>query len=288
MLDYLPEEALTLQLGGRLNMPGGLPHADAARFSTLYSAPDFGWTFCRLLNDHDIRFPGGVCFGRDEVLLRTYLHLRDPRTFKAKDIQGALAIRHAMGTTRTTVEGLLLSAGSTVESVAKLCSMPTDVISAYERLFFNVLDRREDAVYLQQIVYPHGRLVELMDDYMTRENLGMLVRRAGYVNGADDVMFIMGASTNALDALQSVSSAQQYERLLMAFGFLLARNGAASQNRVAAVQNARQLLQAGKLGGDSTGDRPVGPGIAESLRAEMQAHCRPARRVIEANPTVVA
>lgn len=280
LLEYIPSDALLSQLGSRVQSPCFSPDADAVRFTQLYSAPDFGWTFCRLIYEQNIPFPGGLCFARDEVLFRAYLHLINPKLYRARDIQAALAIRcEALNSMRVTLEGLLLARGATTESVAILCNLPPEVVNAYERLFFNVLDRRTDVLYLQQLIYPHGRLVEMLEGYFERESLGNLVRRAGFNNGPGDVMFFMGASESAIEALHSANTAQQYERMVMAFGYMIARNGGVSQRGATAVQNARALVQAGKLGGDTSGKGAISEGLSRSLDLELQRYARPAQQM---------
>jgi hypothetical protein len=39
-------------------------------------------------------------------------------------------------------------------------------VIAYEKLFFNVLDRKKDHSYIASVVYPEGRLVEAAEDYI--------------------------------------------------------------------------------------------------------------------------
>lgn len=286
MLQYLPEEALTTELGARMRTHVYSPEAEAVRFAQLYSAPDFGWTFTKLLHQHGLEFPGGVCFGRDEVLYRAFLHQHAPKKYRAPDVQAALAIRFSMSNMRYALEGLLLSQDVTLESAAATLRLDLEVVTAYERLFFNVLDRVDDVMYLQQIVYPYGRMVEMMEGYLERESLGAMLRRAGHNNGPDDVLFLLGAKSNAIEALQAANTGRQFENVVMAYGYMMARNGGVAQHHTA-VNNARQLLQAGKLGGDNSSDMPITAGLAATLDAEIRQYARPANKIMEAHAEMV-
>lgn len=157
-----------------------------------------------------------------------------------------------------------------------------DTVKAFEKLFFNVLDRKSDVAYLQHIIYPHGRLVELMDNCMRTTDLGMLIRRAGYNNGTTDVLYLMGANSNAVSALSNADSPRALEQMMMSFAYIMARNGAINQSNTSAIANAKALMTAGKLGGQDTDTRPVDDDMASVLRNEMIALApRPEKRVID-------
>lgn len=278
LLQVLPDGILqNSTLGCRESAaPDWGPDPEVSRFTTLYSRQDFGWSCTKLMVDHHIPFPGGLLHGDDELLFRAYMFMTHPRAYPSKDVQQALAIRtNQLRNVRHTVEGLLLHRDATIPGVAALSNMPVGAIQAYERLFFNVLDRKDDVMYLQQLVYPHGRVVELLAGYYERESLGAIARRAGYNNGPTDVMYFMGASNSSLEALQRVSVPDMYEKLVMAFGYLIARNGGLSQANNAGINNAKALLTAGKLGGSDTGSRPMDDDLAKTIQAEISQYAKP-------------
>jgi hypothetical protein len=269
--------------GGRVEFePTWGYNADVQRFISAYRDMDFGWRYVRALVSNKLPFLGAPLHGDDEVLFRAYLFCRDPKRYKSPDIELALAL--AMGqmtSSRATVEGLLLSADSSLKVVAKTTGMPVEAIQAFERLFFNVVDRREDTMYLQSIVYPHGRMVELVEGYLENTSLCDLIRRAGYNNGAADVLYLMGASSSALDAIAQASSPKQLESLMMAYGYMLARNGGMNQARGAGLNNAKALLTAGKLGGETIDDTPMEANMSTVLKNEMMRWAQPAVRLVE-------
>lgn len=274
----IPDDVLKASsLAGRLTFNpiiGYDPHVH--RFVSSYRDLDFGWHYARLTAQHNLPVVGGALLGTDDVLWRAYLFCRDPRRYGSRDIQMALALAsHELNTARTTVEGLLLSKDATHQSVATKVKLPIEAVVAFERLFFNVLDRKDDTLYLQSILYPHGRLVELMDDYLEKSGFRQLVRRTGYNNGAEDVMYLVGSSNSAVDAISKADSPQRLEGLIMAYGHMLARIGGLNQGRLVGLQNAKQLLAAGKLGGEELEDRPMAQDFSQVVRSELLRYAMP-------------
>ena len=94
-------------------------------------------------------------------------------------------------------------------------------------------------------------LVEMFDDYLRNEDLGNLLIRTGYNNGAEHVLHFAGFRSGLVHSLANGNTMpNQLEALFMANGYLLARNGWFNQrSHAAGLNNARNLLQAAKQGG---------------------------------------
>ncbi len=92
----------------------------------------------------------------------------------------------------------------------------------------------------------------------------------------------MGASSSALDAMTQTSSTKQMETLMMTYGYMLARNGGLNQLHTPGVNNARALLTAGKLGGETLDDSPLPQDLSATLKEEMMRYARPVARMVEA------
>jgi hypothetical protein len=286
LVEYLPDALLgAMRQNGRVDIHPDALEADpkAEKFIIALSCMDFGWQLVRTLADHHIPFPGGLIVGDDEMLFRAYMYRINQKRYSSPAISHAMAITApSMNSVRAGLEGCLLAPAATVESAAKMTKLHRDTVAAYEKLFFNVLDRKDDVMYLQRIVYPHGRMVELMDNYLQQTALTDLCRRAGYNNGAEDVMFFMGASSTALEALLQAASAKQLESMIMAFGLLLARNGGMNQqSALPALNNAKQLLAAGKLGGEVNQEHALSSNLSETLRREIAQYGRAAQAMVE-------
>lgn len=264
--------------GGRsASNPEWGEHEDVLRFIALYRDMEFGWHYARTAAAHNLPVAGAALHGDDEILYRAYLFCRDPRRFRSPDIAAALALATgAMQTTRLTLDGMLLAADATAASVAAKMGLPVEGVAAYERLFFNVIDRKRDLAYLQHIVYPHGRMVEMVAGYFENAATHDIIKRAGFNNGPDQVMYLMGASNSAVDAL-SKAAPKQLEELMMSYALLLAQNGALNHAHLGGMSSARQLLTAGKLGGEQLDDRPLDEDFSAVLRREVMLHAGPVR-----------
>lgn len=278
LANTLPDFVLSqTKLGGKTDFKSEWGfNASVQRFISAYRDMDFGWQYVRACVQHRLPFTGCVLHGADEILFRAYMFCRDPKRYPDPDIEIALALAtNQMDVTRATVDGLLLARDSTIQMISSQLKIPAGGVAAYERLFFNVLDRKDDTAYLQSIVYPHGRMVEMVEGYMERTPLSQIIRRAGYNNGKNDVLYLMGASSDAMDAIMRTSTPAQLESLMMTYGFLLARNGGLNQAHAVGLNNAKQLMTAGKLGGETLDDSPLSGDLSAVLDAEISRYARP-------------
>lgn len=241
------------------------------RFVMAYKCPDIGWS---VLQDyiHEKRvLPIGL-LGDDQWLLRALLCARG----KVRDLAVLKAV--AIGTDRRfrrdaeLFKALLLVEGVTAGDVAEHLNVERDIVACFEKLFFNVLDRRLDNLYLRHIVYPDGRLVEMFDAYLRNEPLGRLLLRAGFNNGAEDVMFLAGA--NRVDMVKAIASgdnvARKLEALFMANGYVVARNGGLNQSDARGLLDAKALIAAAKQGGQEQDDENPVMSVGASLYNEMR------------------
>jgi hypothetical protein len=83
-----------------------------------------------------------------------------------------------------------------LEHVATATGLPVTVVQAYERCFFNVLDRVKDTGYIRIFVLRAGRPPKL--------NLGVLLRNTAYETGPvalDDLLWYFGFGQFALTPL---------------------------------------------------------------------------------------
>ena len=55
------------------------------------------------------------------------------------------------------IKALLLSDDVDYKFIASGTAINIDTIKAYERLFFNVVDRKNEHMFIKNVVYPDGR-----------------------------------------------------------------------------------------------------------------------------------
>lgn len=272
--DLLP----ALHIGGRTsNLDEDGFDAGVQRFLLRYRSLNFGWHYAQVCADNPGRMHvmNSYLPSDDSVVFRAYLHHRFG--YQYPDISAAKALlTPAMSTTRAMVEGLLVASDMTLARCATLTGLPLEVIRAYEKLFFNVIDRRKDIAYMQHVVYPHGRLVEMVEGYLFNTPLGDIIRRAGYTNGADDVVYLLGGAPDAVNALEQSGDTRRLEALIMSMGAVIARNGGLHQPGLPGINHARQLITAGKLGGSQTDEHPMSSDMQGTLMDEVRTLQRPA------------
>lgn len=255
LLEYLPENeefVTSSYYGGNSSsaVHGPLDQA-STRFVLAYKDLSLGWKSARLLARCDTPFP---CFlhGEDLWLFKAYLHCLDSKKFFNRAVAEARGLAsNQMRRDNETINALLISDDVDYKYISNRTALAIDTIKAYEKLFFNIQDRKADYMFIKNVVYPDGRMVEMFDDYLKNEDLGKILLRTGYNNGAEHVLHFAGFKSGLMQDLASGNSMPgQLEALFMANGYLLARNGWINQRANAVgLHNARNILQASKQGG---------------------------------------
>lgn len=276
LLEYIPEneEFVTSNFFGGsnpLSAHGPLDQA-STKFILAYRDLSLGWKCARLLANADVPFP---CFlqGEDLWIFKAYLYNIDNKKFFNRAVAEArgLSSNH-MSRDNEVLRALLIADNVDYNYVAQRTAISVDTIKAYERLFFNIVDRRKDYMFVKHVVYPDGRMVEMFDDYLKNEDLGNILIRTGYNNGPEHVLHFAGFKSELLHSLASGNSTPgQLEALFMANGYLLARNGWLNQRANAVgLHNARNILQAAKQGGaEEVVDSPFNSSVASLLSSEL-------------------
>lgn len=242
----------------------------------------FGWEFAQQINiDPNFQFPA-ILHGDDLYVWRAFKYLQghtDPV------IQSALALTLPDNKTlKDQINALLITKDITPAFIAKKLSLDEQTVIAYEKLFFNVLDRKKDHSYIAQIVYPDGRLVEAAEDYIENAGMGDILLRAGFTRGVNHVLYAGGYIDNPFSGEDAATQAEKLDRIFLADGCLYATMGWANQrNNARPIINAKASIIAGKMGkGDNqnSGAKCITPGeilrseLASISKLKMQAHTR--------------
>ena len=275
LLEYLPEDeefATSNFFGGSTSsLTHGVLDQASVRFIVAYKDLSLGWKSAKLLANSEIKFP---CFlqGDDMSVFKAYMYCIDNKKFFNRAVAEArgLASNH-MSRDNETIRALLISDEIDYKYISRRTSLSEDTIKAYERLFFNIVDRKQDHMFIKNVVYPDGRMVEMFDDYLKNEDLGKILMRTGYNNGAEHVLHFAGFKSGLVHSLANGNDMPaQLEALFMANGYLLARNGWLNQRANAVgLHNARNILQAAKQGGVEEQKPSPFTGVADILSSEM-------------------
>jgi len=261
------------KLNSRTRIAGetGVIDYDLDRFLDAYTNLGFGWHAVKTLAVNRQDFP--TCLeGEDEIVFRAYLHNCSKRYFCQEVWEAEMLKKQSMHQSRSILEAMLLATDATPEAVADHLGLSLPTVLAYEKLFFNIFDRRQDELFLASVAYPHGRFVETFDTYSASEPLHMLLRRLGYNTSMANVLHWGGLRSGLLEKLaSSATTPSQLEALIMANGYMLAQAGFMNQQaNSTGLHHAKTLLTAAKAGGED--NAPVTPfaSLGSLLRGEIK------------------
>lgn len=255
-----------------LTMPDGM---DLAHYLNCYRNLQFGWDFCASLVRNN-QFMPGILDGDDMLLWRAYQYMQgvpDPVVAAALQLTAP-----SMDSLASQIQSFLIHPSITFTEVSRALAIPVETLICYEKLFFNVVDRRADSKFIAQVVYPRTRLVEMFENYLQHEGLNNLLLRAGFNNGPADVAYYAGLSDSPFVGMSSTEAAGKLESAIMANGFMMARAGFINQSQNAVgIMHSRQVLQAAKQGGEQVQNTSnfstIGASILDQIiMAEDRSH----------------
>lgn len=221
--------------------------ANILHYAECHKNLQFGWDFAQELAKHtEIQFPA-ILHGDDIFVWRAYKYLlgqQDPV------ISATLALTSPDNKVLTDqIKALLIVDDVTHGFVANKLHLPIETVIAYEKLFFNVIDRKKDHAFIASIVYPEGRLVEAMESYVENTGMDQILLRAGFTKGSDHVLYAIGLKENPYANEDAAEQATRLDRTFLADGCLYATMGWANQRANARpILNARASMLAGKMG----------------------------------------
>lgn len=253
---------------------------DIDRMVTAYKAFDFGWRLVRALAGKRLRLPAGINRYDDEAVVRGYLWELRASDDRAVAAAAALGCDPRMREERDLLEALMLCEDYDRDWVAKEFDTSAEMLWIYEQLFFNVVDRRTEDLWLVTHVFKDTKLEEHMEGYISAGNAGKILRRAGYVNGMAAVLQLVGARTSKKKAaaLTLADTRKAFELEITKNGLLLAQNGWAGQGENAtAIRRTQSMISAAKIGGDgqqdnsSLLDNDMSFSLYQNMKADLRA-----------------
>lgn len=219
------------------------------KFLCAYKDLAFGYHIVKALVKDNCELPADITEG---VLYKTYMFEKYGQPYD--EIIQAIAFTHPSNKImEDSIKAAIISMVP-YKTLEKAYGIPKSVLEAYEQLFFNIRDRKNEALFIANLVYPDTRFVELSDNYLKEEDKGKLLIRSAYNNGLGDASYFMGLKTLdniTISGMNSVDAASQLEAAIMVNGLFLARNGALNA-RNSGVSQARNILIAAKQGGQDT------------------------------------
>ena len=275
------------------------------RFISRYVDPSYGHTAALNYANAKRKLPIPM-MGRNRWVFRAYMMYRNPEKFYNEDIAEAYQIAQAINTDShlgNKIKAMIISftPGDTVEEhlarLAELLGTPYNVMEAFESLFYNILDRCHEAMYVANQVYPKGRMVELDEAYVKNTSVADLLKRTaynhkdteftGYMSGIGDQSFFRKmASSDERETRMS--------QMIMGNGLIMMMANLVNQ-RSPALTRSTQLLAASRQAGnheDNPAITQAGFSLMDDLNAAIgvsseitKQHLRQAEgRVIDVTP----
>ena len=251
----------SLPLGPMIHNKRFSPLHDAARdrFLAKYMQTNFGWYIAQQFANRGAPFPLAMR-GRDAWVQKAYLLLVDAwdnydrhvveAYHLAKFVRGAPHLGQHL-------KALLISfrptatAATHIAEVSEKTGVSRQTLDAFEVLFFNVIDRREDALYLANEFYPDTRLVEFDDNYLKNSAHADLIKRVGYNHRDMDLTaYLAGIGDHTYLRKLAASDDREAEltRYLMGNGLILAHSSLLNQKSIG-MSRVSNLLAASRQGG---------------------------------------
>lgn len=171
---------------------------------------------------------------------------------------------------RVVLEALLLAPDADIEVISEELNIAKDVVEAYEVLQFNVIGRRQDRLFLRNVVYPDTRMAEAEPGYTERAGVETKIKRAAYNTDFKTALFLCGfRSKRAMQ--QTVEEATgRFQQSLLQTGALLASSGMLMFDRThTTMSSARSLIQASKLSGETYNSESGLVSLSQSVRGQL-------------------
>lgn len=248
------------------------------QFLNNYCKVAFGWYIADQFAKAKKGFPIPM-LGRDTWIFKAYLMQLDPWTNYNKHVANAyhlaLPIKGVpdMG---SKLKALILSTEDDdpvihMRKVARISGLPYETVEAFESLFYNVLDRRSDGLYISSEVYPMSRIVELAESYMADSTIGDLLKRAGYNHGdLDMTAYMIGIGDRGYMAKLAASENRESELSMhiMGNGLIFAKANLLNHRSVG-MSRASALMVASRQSGAAM-EEPTLSGVASLFSEEFK------------------
>lgn len=247
LVDYIPEASG--YFARFFNAHTGKLQRDVGKFLAAYKDLAFGFHFVKSLTGAGLKLPPSL----DEEWIR---RLWEVESFGFDDgvIVRAVALHHPSMWFQTNAIKAFLVSNTSFQDITSMTGFDEEVLRAYEQLFFNIVDRRKEALFLAEVVYPDTRLVETMEGYIRDVDPGSMMMRSGYNNGPTDVAYFAGLKVpdHVTNSDNVNEMAGKLEATLMANAYFLSRNGYLNQRSAQGINSAKGLIVAAKQGGQDS------------------------------------
>jgi len=258
----------------------------ATAFVQLHTDAAFGWHIASIFARGREPFPVTVT-GRNRWVFTAYLALLNPGAHVSREVEDALQIFQDPGASAKLKALLITGLGQPIDDhlslVAERTGYPKRTVEAFEILFFNILDRHHDGLYLSDIVYPETRAVELADACFETTPVEDLLLRVAYNRRDIELVLHLAGMTDAdrRKELRSLrDSEQELTSQIMGNALLMAKMSMLNQPS-AGMAKATALLAASHKQPNKTDDSE--PQEPHDIAGELNAYLASVPPITEAD-----
>jgi hypothetical protein len=230
--------------------------------------------------------------GKDYWIFRAYLMQIDCVRWHDDSLMEAIAIALLpdLKQVKHNLRGMLLSGCGKDQqqhyhALSEITGVSKSTLEAFEVLFYNVLDRQEDALYVANEVYPHTRVCEFSEDYLKHTDVADLIQRAGYnYRDLQLTAYLAGIGDRSYMAKLAARTDREQEltRQFMGNALVMSQTGLLNQRSVGFSRTTAML--AASRGAGKVEEAPavagVGDMVAQELAAALSANYDQMRSII--------
>ena len=226
-------------------------------YASAKNDPTFGWMFVKSFLDTGEVIPPAVS---ESYLVRAFCYSRYQLT--DHHVRRAIELEHGSNwQRRVLLKCMLLMEDQSYLQISEFLRLTEESVGIYETLFWNVRDMLKDKVYINSLIYPNSRQVELANRYALEEAPANLTMRVAHQHGLGAALEWLGMDSPTQEFGGEVH-AKSFEARILSTGNFLAKMGFLHQHELAAVSSARSVLNSIKMGGEQQKDDDSRRGLA--------------------------
>jgi len=215
-----------------------------ARDDMATNDPQFGWNFVMAIKRQGMPIP--TCVHEDYIIRAYRFEMgRSPRDY---DIMEAVSPTLIGNWFRMAVLKAALLTTATYKEIAEAVGYSEETIRAFEQLFFNIRDRRNDRMYIGKWTFEEGVMCEHKQNYLQDTSPGVVLMRCATRASLSSVLTMAGLTPGASLMAEASDAAARVENSIMREAAALTDWGLGKQRSVA-MSNAKGLITAAKASG---------------------------------------
>jgi hypothetical protein len=231
----------------------GVKTPEAERMAICLNDAKFGWHFVNSYLHARKPMPFSVT---DDCLCTAFAHIWEGVSIL--ELTDAIALTHPKNTAQSNLlKGLIMCRDISLSRICELMHISERTLKLFCELFFNVRIRLNEPGFISSLLYPKTKFDTYRADYSDNEDPGLVLMRAGYKYGANEVFRLAGVDRlgDAKEPTQELCD--DFENLVMQNGVTLARAGFLNSKNNSGIAHAKAALAAKKKA-NSGNDVPAG------------------------------